>query len=399
MIDSRFFYCVLRAVAGFLIWFRRSGRIVIVSTAIVLVGCSSEQQTASSGPKLDVRDVAIKQEMQSYFTTGKVEVADLSRDVEVSGTIQPDERLVTRIGASVLGRVTNVLAEVGDRVASGQPLASLASPELTQAQVAFLRANASFTQAERAVERAQVLVKADVIGTAELQRRESELNIARAESRAAGDQLALMGMSSAMIDALRKDGVLNPSVGISATQSGVVIERKVSQGQVATPGDPLFTVADLSRVWVVGQIPEQTARYVRPGQAVEIEVPALRNRKIKAKISVVGDTISPETRTVTLRSVIDNPGRDLKPSMLVNMRIQGDASSTAVVPIEAMVRETDKDHVFVRKADNIWTLTPVELGPPVNESVRPVLGGLPVGTEIVIKGAFHLNNERKRAQE
>jgi len=299
----------------------------------------------------------------------------------------------------VLGRVTNVLAEVGDRVSTGQPLASLASPELTQAQVAFLRANASFNQAERAVERAQVLVKADVIGTAELQRRESELNIARAELRAAGDQLTLMGMSASMIDTLRKDGVLNPSVGITATQSGVVIERKVSQGQVATPGDPLFTVADLTRVWVVGQIPEQTAQYVRAGQALEIEVPALKNKKLTGKIAVVGDTISPETRTVTVRSVIDNPGRNLKPSMLVNMRIQGDARSTAVVPLEAVVREGNKDFVFIKKADNVWTLVPVELGPPVNETVRPVISGLSAGAEIVVKGAFHLNNERKRVQE
>lgn len=366
---------------------------------IMLIGCSDDKPPISNAAKRDAMDVAIKPEMQSYFSAGNVDRAELSRLVDASGTIQPDERLVTRIGASVLGRVTNVLAEVGDRVAAGQPLASLASPELTQAQVAFLRASASFTQAERAVERAQVLVKADVIGTAELQRRESELNIARAELRAAGDQLSLMGMSPAMISALRKDGVLNPSVGISATQSGVVIERKVSQGQVATPGDPLFTVADLSRVWVVGQIPEQNARYVRPGQSVEIEVPALKNRRIVGKIAVVGDTISSETRTVTVRSVVENPGRDLKPSMLVNMRIQGDARTTLVVPLEAVVREGDRDHVFVKKADTIWTLVPVELGPPVNESVRPVLGGLTEGAEIVVKGAFHLNNERKRAAQ
>lgn len=382
------------------VFLRRPAALACLAFAALLMGCSAEEPSVASGPKLEATDVAIKPEMLSYFMTGKVELTELSRVVEASGTIQPDERLVTRIGASVLGRVTNVLAEVGDRVTAGQPLASLASPELTQAQVAFLRASASFAQAQRAVERAQVLVKADVIGTAELQRRESDLNISRAELRAAGDQLALMGMSASMIDLLRKDGVLNPSVGITATQSGIVIERKVSQGQVATPGDPLFTVADLGRVWVVGQIPEQNARYVQPGQSVEIEVPALKNRKITGRIAVVGDTISAETRTVTVRSVVDNPGRDLKPAMLVNMRIQGDARSTLVVPLEAVVREGDRDHVFVKKSDNVWTLTPVELGPPVNESVRRVISGLSEGTEIVVKGAFHLNNERKRmAQE
>ena len=373
--------------------------LMVCSLGFALAACGDSQEAKTSGPKLDPMDVMIKPEMQSYFATGKLEVAEISRIVEVSGSIQPDERLITRIGASVLGRVTNVLAEVGDRVSSGQPLASVASPELTQAQLGYLRAHAAFTQAERAVERAQVLVKADVIGTAELQRRESELNIARAELRAAGDQLNLMGMSARLIDSLRKDGVLNPSVAISAAQSGVVIERKVSQGQVATPGDPLFTVADLSRVWVVGQVPEQNARYIRSGQAVEIEVPALRNRKINGKIALVGDTISPETRTVMLRTVIDNPDRELKPAMLVNMKVQGDPRKRPVVPLEAVVREGDKDFLFVRKADNIWTLVPVELGAAVNESVRPVISGVAEGTEIIIKGAFHLNNERKRAAQ
>lgn len=372
----------------------------VLGLAMISAGCTDQPNQATVTQKPDAKDVVIRPEMQGYFSTGKLEVAELSRVIEVAGSIQPDERLVTRIGASVLGRVTSVLAEVGDRVTVGQPLARVASPELTQAQVAYLRANATFNQAERAVERAQVLVKADVIGTAELQRRESELNIARAELRAAGDQLALMGMSSTLIESLRKDGVLNPNVGIPATQGGVVIERKVSQGQVATPGDPLFTVADLSRVWVVGQVPEQIARHVQAGQSVEIEVPALRNKKLLGKITLVGDTISPETRTVTLRTVIDNPTRGLKPSMLVTMRIQGDARSVPVVPLEAVVREDDRDHVFVKKSDNVWTLTPVELESAVNESVRPVLSGIPVGTEIIVKGAFHLNNERRRvAQE
>lgn len=367
--------------------------------AAVLAGCGKEPDPTASSPKLDARDVMIKPEMQSYFASGPLEVAEVSRTVEVAGSIQPDERLVTRIGASVLGRVTNVLAEVGDRVSVGQSLASVASPELTQAQLAYLRASATFSQAERAVERAQVLVKADVIGTAELQRRESEFNIARAELRAAGDQLSLMGMPSSLIESLRKDGVLNPSVGVPATQAGVVIERKVSQGQVATPGDPLFTVADLSRVWVVGQIPEQNARYVRVGQLVEIEVPALRNRKIQGKLAFVGDTISPETRTVTLRTVINNPDRELKPAMLVNMRIQGDPRRMPVVPVDAVVREGDKDHVFVRKSDNLWTLAPVQLDAAVDEKVRPVIDGIKEGTEIIVKGAFHLNNERKRAAQ
>jgi cobalt-zinc-cadmium efflux system membrane fusion protein len=289
------------------------------------------------------------------------------------------------------------LAEVGDRVRPGQALARVASSELTSAQMGYLRAHSAASQAERAVERARQLIQADVIGSAELQRRESELAIARAELHAAGDQLKLMGLHNAAIEKLRDQGTLHPHAAVSATLSGVVIERKVSHGQVTQPGDPLFTVADLGNVWVVGALPEQTARSVQAGQTVDIEVPALGNRQLSGKIVFVGDTVSPETRSVTIRTQVDNGQRDLKPQMLATMRIRGQAQQTLALPVQAMVRENDKDHVFVKLADNRYRLTPVELG-TASGAWRPVLKGLPPGTEVVTEGAFHLNNERKRAE-
>jgi len=123
---------------------------------------------------------------------------------------------------------------------------------------------------------------------------------------------------------------------VVSTLSGVVIERKVSNGQVAQPGDPLFTVADLSKVWVVGDAPEQTARSVQVGQRVDIDVPALGGRQLSGKIVYVGDTVSPDTRTVPLRTQVDNPGRELKPQMLANMRIRGEVRRALVVPQEGV---------------------------------------------------------------
>jgi cobalt-zinc-cadmium efflux system membrane fusion protein len=184
---------------------------------------------------------------------------------------------------------------------------------------------------------------------------------------------------------------------VLSTGAGVVIERKVSSGQVAQPGDPLFTVADLATVWVVGAIPEQMASGVRAGQAVEISVPALGERNLSGQIIHVGDTVTPETRTVTIRTQVDNPERDLKPQMLATMRIQGESRELLAVPADAVVRENDRDHVFVQKAENHYRLTPVELG-AASGGMRPVVKGVAEGTVIVTTGAFHLNNERKRAE-
>ncbi len=365
----------------------------------LLAACSPKPESAPAAakPQADPLQVQIPSAMASRFEVATLQVQELETIKEVAGRIEANDRLVTRIGASVTGRVTEVLVEVGDRVQSGQALARVASPELSQAQMAYLRAHSAAALADRAVERARQLYQADVIGSAELQRRESEQAVAHAEKRATQDQLRLLGIPAEAMAQLRDKGVLHPHAAVVSTLSGVVIERKVSNGQVAQPGDPLFTVADLSKVWVVGDMPEQTARTVQVGQRVDIDVPALGGRQLSGKIVHVGDTVSPETRTVTLRTQVDNASRDLKPQMLATMRIRGEARKVLAVPQEAVVRESDRDHVYVRTADNTFRYTTVELGDAQNE-LRPVLKGLSEGDAVVVRGAFHLHNERKRAE-
>ena len=375
--------------------------LLIGSSAALLSACSDKPHTASAAKPAaaasDPLEVAIKPEMKAQFEMSAVQTMNVTPWLEVAGRIEANEQLVTRIGASVTGRVTQVLAEVGDRVRVGQTLARVTSPELTNMQLNYLRAYSTASQAQRALERAQQLIQADVIGTAELQRRESELVVARAEMRATSDQLVQAGLPVEAIDRLREQGNLHPSAAISATLTGVVIERKVSTGQVAQPGDPLFTVANLDNVWVVGALPEQVARSVVAGQGVEIAVPALGDRVLSGKIVYVGDTVSVDTRSVMIRTQVDNARRDLKPQMLATMRIRGEEQNTLAVSAQAVVRENDRDHVFVRKSDLVFRLTPVELGPAQGD-MRPVLKGLTAGVEVVAKGAFHLNNERKRAE-
>ena len=378
----------------------RAGTAAVLALCLALVACkptAPQSEATAAKPASDPLVVRLEPAMAARFTVAQVQRADIVPVQEVPGRIEANERQVTRIGASVTGRVTEVLVEVGDRLVSGQALARVASPELTQAQMAYLRAHSSAALAERAVERARQLFQADVIGSAELQRRESELAMARAEQRAMGDQLRLMGIGTAALDQLREKGTLQPHAAVVSPQAGVVIERKVSNGQVAQPGDPLFTVADLGNVWVVGALPEQTARTVQVGQRVDIEVPALGGRELSGKIVYVGDTVSPETRTVPIRTQVDNRARDLKPQMLATMRIRGEGSPQLVVPQEAVVRENDRDHVYLRQGEGVYRYTAVDLGPAQN-GLRPVLKGLAEGDPVVVQGAFHLHNERKRAE-
>ena len=374
----------------------------IVFIALFVVGCGDsepvifpeEQKVVVS--KKDIFSIQLKPGMTKHLKVGLPVSLELADRLRVPGRIEPDEEALVRIGANVTGRIVEVNSRLGDEVISGGVLAKISSPEFTEAQLAFLRANSETTLAERASERATQLLLADVIGSAELQRRESELQVLRAEQSAAKDQLRLLGIGSESLNTLKKIGRILPSVEIRSPIEGTVIERKVSVGQVVEPSDQLYTVADLSSVWVVGDVPEQSARGVKIDQHVEVYIPALGDVRLIGRIVFVAETVDPETRTITVRTLVDNEFRALKPAMLARMYITGVQNKKLVIPEGAVVREDNRDHVFIAQGNDRFLLVPVELGEAVGQ-VRPVLEGLDKDREIVLDGAFHLNNERKRA--
>jgi cobalt-zinc-cadmium efflux system membrane fusion protein len=370
--------------------------------SFILAGCGKGKEPAvvavtpqQSATPADALTVTLPESMAERVKVGKPEVREIAQTLRVPGRIEVDERRLSQVGSSIAGRVTEVFVNVGDAVSPGKALAMMSSPELTNAQLSFLRASSTATLADKTFERARLLFAADVIGKAELQRREAEQKVAQAEFHAAQDQLRLLGMGLEDVARLRIDGDIKSAVPITAQRAGVVIERKVTQGQVVQPADQLFTVADLSAVWAVGGVPERAARSVAVNQLVDVEVVAV-GKVIPGRIVFVSDTISPDARTVTVRTEVKNPDRTLKPAMLATLEISRAAEEKLTVPSTAVVRHRDKDHVFMAKSGNKFTLVPVDLDVEI-DGVRPVLKGLSVEDTIVLDGAFHLNNERKRA--
>jgi cobalt-zinc-cadmium efflux system membrane fusion protein len=321
----------------------------------------------------------------------------VSDTLRVAGRIDFDEQRLARIGSSVNGRVTDLYAPLGKEVSRGEALARLHSNELSTAQLAYLKAKSQMELNRRNVERAQSLFATDVISDAELQRRTNEFEIASAETRAARDQLRVLGLPQSSIDELGKTGAIDSFAPVVSSIHGVVVERKVSAGQVVQPADSMFVVADLSRLWAIAQVPEQEVSQVKVGQAVNIQVPALNNEKIVGKLIYVGQTINPETRTVLVRTELDNREGRLKPAMLASMLIEATPVERLIVPATAVVRESDVDHVFVSLGEGQFRLVRVKLGPESNGH-RVVLEGLKPGDPVVVEGGFHLNNERNRKE-
>ena len=364
-------------------------------TASLLAGCNKDDKTAAAVPPADPALVAPAAELIAQLKLASVSTQPVAETLRVAGRIDFDEQRLARIGATITGRVTDIDALLGQEVKKGEVLARLYRSELSTQQLAYLRARAQLELNRRNAERAQSLFEADVIGAAELQRRQSEFQISVAETRAASDQLQLLGVTPASIDRLGKQGAVNSLTPVVSTLNGHVVERKLAQGQVVQPADALFVVADLSRLWAVAQVPEQQVNQVKVGQSVSIEVPALGNEKLVGKLIYVGQTINPETRTVLVRTELDNRDGRLKPAMLASMLIEARAVEHQVVPASAVVRENDEDHVFVAQGDGAFHLTKVKLGPEQGGQ-RVVLSGLKGDEKLVVDGAFHLNNERNR---
>ena len=354
----------------------------------------ADPEKSESIEPANINRITLVPEMTKGIKTDEIKLVSLADKIQVPSQIKVDEQKLIRVGANVTGRIVEVIAKLGDNVNAGATLAKISSPELTKAQLEYLRAHSLTVLNERAAKRAKLLLDADVIGAAELQRREAELQVTRAELSAAKDQLRLLGVFDEAVNHLVKRGQILPSVAITATKSGVVIRRNVVTGQVVEPADLLFKVADLSTVWAVGDVPEHIASNVTVGQHVEIQVPALSKIALDGVIVYVANTVNPQTRTVTVRTVVENPDRKLKPAMLASMRITETPQKQIVIPESAIVRETNKDYVYIEEDANTYLRVPVDLGPEIG-NLRPVIAGLSVGQHIVIDGAFDIDNERK----
>jgi membrane fusion protein, heavy metal efflux system len=375
--------------------------LIISSLSLVIAGCSPNEQKpgsvtvkATNDPLLVTADSALLARLKMGVVTNLT----LAETLRVPGRLEANLYQTARIGSPIAGRITKIDARFSQEVKAGQVLAEISSPDLAQAQLNFLKAHSQQQLTGRAVERAQLLLSADVIGTAELQRRQSELQIANAEKRAIADQLNALGIPAGRIAQLERTGQIQSGAFITASTAGTVIDLKVTAGQMVNPTDILFTVSNLNELWAVAELPEQDSQFVKKGQRVQIEVPALENQRIVGTVAYVSDLVNPETRTVRVGVTVQNADRRLKPAMLMTMMIEANATPKLVVPSSSVVRENDVDYIFVKTATDSFRLVKIELGPE-SQAHRPLLKPLPnnaASLPIVVEGAFHLNNVRQQ---
>jgi cobalt-zinc-cadmium efflux system membrane fusion protein len=374
---------------------RTAAVIFLMLPMLLVMGCKAKKDKAAETPMSDPNTVVITPSLAENLKFGTPEMGEVNGTLQVAAHVQTDAQRIAHVGSPVSGRILKLLVFEGEYVRSGTVLAMLHSTDLSDTQFALVKAFSQQSLAAAAEKRAEQLVSADVIGRAELERRRAELLQATTEAASYRTQLRGLGMTESQIQQLETTRKLSADYPIITPKSGTVLKRDITIGQVVQPADPAFTIADLSAVWIVANVPEEDAGHLQKGMQVEASIPALSEQRITGHLSFVSPIVDPATRTVEVRMDLANPQGLLKPDELANMTFTGHTDQKLMVPNTAVVREENKDYVFVQSGPKNYVLREVSLGKEENDR-RVVLSGVQQDEHIVTVGAFHLNNQRKQ---
>jgi len=377
--------------------------------AIATTSCQSKEEdapkppapTATSSAEPSIIELPDGSPTLARLQTDRVALRPIRTVLKAqAGKILANENRLAHLSARVPGRIVAVYANLGDRVKEGDRLLLLDSPAFGEAQLEYRKARNTLSVTEKALERAQALLDRGAIGVGEHQRRDADYENARADLHEAEEKLHLLGMTEREIQQLAAKTLPHAEVArvsLRAPFTGEVIERNATIGEVIDPNKMLFTVADLSTVWVRADFPEQQAGRLKTGLTIEVRVSAYPNSIFRGAITYVGAVIDPTTRTVTARADVANPDGQLRPEMFAEVTLVTDEQSVLSVPRAAVQQDGSRAIAFVVRGPRRFESREVTLGQASSEYIQ-VIAGLTSGDEVVTQGSYALKSELLREQ-
>lgn len=314
-----------------------------------------------------------------------VDSASVDR-LPVTGSITFDQNRVSHIGPRTEGRVVALRADLGTQVRTGQVLAILESPEVGATRADMHEAEALVRIARENYERERRLETQGISSRAELLDAEAELRREEASLLRAAERLQALGAGHGE----------GGQFSVSAPFSGVVVEKHASLGEVVTPADQLFTIADLDQLWLELNVYERDLGRISRGQSVEVTTAAFPNRRFSGRIVYVGDIVDPATRTVQARVELPNADGALRAGMFATAFIElgGSGVSAALVPLAAVQELEGRRVVFVPTVEpGEFRAVPIEVSDQTHERGVLVVSGVAPGDRVVTSGAFLLRSE------
>ena len=364
----------------------------------VLAACSGKPSPArhaapadsSSDPKN--APMTLSAEQRGHLTIVPVTTVVYRPTVHAPGTVAFDGNISTQVLAPISGPVVRVLVDVGTAVHKGDPLAVLSSPDFATAVSAYRKALAASTQARDVAERNAELYKADGIAKRDVDQSVVDAESAAADRDAARQQLQALGVDAATLAALEAGKHDVPvQAFIHAPLDGTVVEKLITPGQLLQAGTtPCFTVADLSRMWVMANVFESDLAFVARGDHAEITGAAIA-QPITGITDYVAALVDPTTRATSVRIEVPNVGHVLKKDMYVETAIQSSRTVNGLlIPVSAVLRDDDNlPFVFVETTAGSFARRQVTLGNRMGDRYE-VRSGLTDGEHVIAEGGLFL---------
>jgi multidrug efflux pump subunit AcrA (membrane-fusion protein) len=303
----------------------------------------------------------------------EVRTATLKTDIASFGRVEQPEAQLAAVSARIAGRVDKLYVQyTGERVQRGQAVAEVYSPEVATALEEYRLAEENRNQLHQSDD-AYARQQADAL------------------VQASQRKLELWGISGNQIGAPEANGV--PDVTIYSYASGTVVDRKVTQGQYVNAGDTLFTVADLSQVWIKADVYEEQLPQIHPGQQVDLTAESLPNRTLHGHVDFIEPSANPQTRTVPVHVHVANPGMRLLPGMFVSATfVSRAAHPSIVIPRSAVLDTGTRKIVYLARPNGVFEAREVQVG-VATEDLFPVSGGLALGDTVVLNGNFLIDSQ------
>jgi membrane fusion protein, copper/silver efflux system len=366
--------------------------VIIVSVLVIIVvsimsfyffGRNKTQTPAQmSQPEVGVQtenapSVDVSEEAQRMIgvKTVPVSYSDMSLELRLAGRIEYDEQRISTLNAKLEGWIEKLYVDYEGRpVNKGEPLLDIYSPELLSAQKELLSLKT-------------IAARKDSTELSKMVDKDTEDLIAAAIKR-----LSLWDISDEQIKKIEQTGKPVRALTITSPVSGIVLKRYASRGMRVMPGEPLFDVADLSRVWVVAEVPEADMLQIKKGMVVKISFEGLPGKSFSSKIDYVYPVMSGSTRTVRIRGTLNNPGGLLKPQMYATLTSSGSLGRRLAVPVDAVIDTGLRQIVYVDKGDETFEPREVRAGISAG-GLREILSGVKAGEKVAATATFLIDSE------
>jgi len=368
---------------------RRATFVLALSALLGVAGCSSKaepQQAAADTPQ----NVTMTPAQRQHIHLLTLAPASFHRAIETTGVVDFDNDQATSVLAPFSGPVARLLVAPGDKVHQGQPLALVDSPDFSAAISAYRKALISAQNARRLADADKDLVQHEGVSRREAEQAQTDAASAEADRDAALQALVALDVDAGTIKAIQAGRAVARAQGIiRAPIAGTVVEKLITPGQLLQAGTTqCFTVADLSKVWVMAQVSAAELATIRVGDPAQVDS-GMPGVELPGTVDNIAAVVNPDTRAVAARIVVSNPGDVLRKQMYVRVRIQSrQAGQGLLMPVSAMLRDDENlPFAYVVQHDGSFARRRVTLGPR-NGDQYEVSDGLKPGDQIVVDGGL-----------